>query len=580
MNEEIPYAKELIMNKKSLSFLFLIPLCAGLFSCGTQETSSASSEGSSEESFPKSVKSTLVEGNDYIAHDGGFDFKWEYNTEMWYVNNLDKVPLPDPQVYVEDGVYYIVGTDDASSCKVTNCYYTRDFVTFEKKTIFSPNSFAGGWENKTNATIYAPEMYKVGDKYYLYYSAVEASSGHRRNSVVWANNPLGPYEPIVTGSVDGLHNPLFKYDEQSAVLDSTLFIDDDGEMYMYYSWSRGDQQVWGVKLTSPYEADWSTRKIIVNPGKIDNESTENVLEWEYKYRDGYCAIAEGPFMLKSKGKYYMTYSINGCWNKYYDVCYAVSDSPLGLFTKPYEEGEYYSNLLMGVPCSNEKDDVVFNQWSGFHSGTGHHCFFNIGDQIMIGYHAHKNRNFNSSSSGWVARYFAMDPLYFDNEGVPFVNGPTFSPQPLPVMMSGYDNIAPKATLKTVNVTNERAINDSYVVDCYNLPQEEGKEVGLGIGFSFIELKFDKEYEIGGLSIYNSSDYFKMIYDISYVYFSNGDAFINSSFSNTCVNYDYEFVFPCGAFSYEFKKEIKASSVLIAFNSTEPLAINEVQVLAK
>ena len=80
--------------------------------------------------------------------------------------------------------------------------------------------------------MYAPEMYKVGDKYYLYYSAIENSTGQRRNSVVWADTPLGPYEPIVTGEVDGLHNALFAYDELYSVLDATLFIDDNKDMYM------------------------------------------------------------------------------------------------------------------------------------------------------------------------------------------------------------------------------------------------------------------------------------------------------------------------------------------------------------
>ncbi len=561
------------MNKHAIGLLFLAPMCLSIFAC-------AKKEKPEEKPFENMVTTNLEEGADFVNHDGGADRKWVYDDAMWYVNNLDKVPLPDPQVYEEEGTYYIVGTDDSSSCKYIPCYYTTDFVNYQKKNIYNPGSFSGGWERKSDPLIYAPEMYKVGDKYYLYYSAVESSTNRRCNSVVWSDTPLGPYQPIVIGDTDGLHNPLFKYDETSAVLDSTLFVDDDGQMYMYYSWSTFEQRIFGVKLSSPYQADWSTRKLIVEAGKVNNEATEKTMLWEFAYRDGYNAIAEGPFMLKSKGKYYMTYSINGCWNKYYDVCYAVSDSPLGLFEKPYQDGDYYSNLLLGVPCSNKEGDVVFDQWSGFASGTGHHCFFKIGEQIMIGYHAHKNRNYNSMGSGWVARYFAMEPVYFLDDGTPFVNGPSWSPQPLPVAMSGYENIAPKATVRSQNITNEKAVNDRYVVDCYNLEQEQGKEVGLGKGFSFIELKFDKEYSVKGLMINNSADYYKVTYDINYVQFSNGDAFKYSQFSNACVNYDNEFVFPCGAFTYQFNEEIKASSIIVSFNSSEPLAINEIQVLAR
>ena len=73
---------------------------------------------------------------------------------------------------------------------------------------------------------------------------------------------------------------------------------------------------------------------------------------------------------------------------------------------------------------------------------------------------------------------------------------------------------------------------------------------------------------------------KLVYDINYVQFSNGDAFKYSQYPNGCINYDNEFAFPNGAFTYQFKKEIKAKSVIVSFNCTEPLQINEIQVLAK
>ena len=81
-------------------------------------------------------------------------------------------------------------------------------------------------------------------------------------------------------------------------------------------------------------------------------------------------------------------------------------------------------------------------------------------------------------------------------------------------------------------------------------------------------------------INNSANYEKMTYDLNYVQFSNGDAFKNSQFPNGCINYDNEFVFPCGAFTFQFNNEIKASSVIISFNCSEPLYINEIQVLAR
>ena len=85
-----------------------------------------------EPEYPESVVTELVEGVDYIDHTSTYDgVGLEYNESMWYINELKDVPLPDPQIYVEDGVYYIVGTSDRNG-NVIDCYTTEDFVTYEE----------------------------------------------------------------------------------------------------------------------------------------------------------------------------------------------------------------------------------------------------------------------------------------------------------------------------------------------------------------------------------------------------------------------------------------------------------------
>ena len=59
------------------------------------------------------VKGYLVENEDYIDLTSGYrGDDIPYNDSLWYVNELNEVPLPDPHVYFEDGKYYIVGTND------------------------------------------------------------------------------------------------------------------------------------------------------------------------------------------------------------------------------------------------------------------------------------------------------------------------------------------------------------------------------------------------------------------------------------------------------------------------------------
>ena len=552
-------------------------LCFMLLGCSNTNSNISSSNSiqnsSSVTQFESKIEATLKEGTDYIDHESAFDEDFVYDETMWYVNDLNEVPLPDPHVFEEDGTYYIVGTSDSSACRVIDCYVTTDFQTFEPVyKIYDPNSF-DGWENPT-PLIYAPEMYCFDGVYYLYYSAVD-NSGRRHNSVVKADNPLGPYEPIVNDVVNGLKNPVFN--DSRTVLDSTIFVDDDGEMYMYYSAVEDGQIISGVKLKSPYEADYSTQTNLVRAGSLSTEDDTSLLTWETLRA---YPITEAPYMIKNNDTYFLTYSVNGCWNKYYNVCYATSDTPLGNFEKPYVDGQQWTNMILGFPGDNDEDAYVYHQWSGFASGTGHHCFFNIGDQTMIGYHAHQNRNFNSDSGGFVPRYFAMEPLYFNDENEPYCNGPTWSIQPLPEAISGYRNIALDANVRVQNVTNEKAINDNYNVDCYNLIQEEGKEVVLGKGYSYIELTFDKEYTIGGLAVYNSSYYEKVVYDIKYVDLSNGNAFEYPEFLYHYINYDYEFVHPNSAFTFEFKKEIKSNKIILCFDVSQECNINEIVVLGK
>ena len=560
------------MKNKFSYFLILMTLVG----CGTGVNSSeeiiSTSNNEANSTFVSNITPGLVDEDDYSDHTNTYDGKYfAHDEEIWYINELDKVPLPDPQVFVEDGVYYIVGTSDRSGCKVVDCYYTTDFVNFEHEYgIYNPNLY-NGWE-ASNPVIYAPEMYCFDGVYYLYYSA-ESDNGLRENSVVWADNPLGPYEPIVNDKVNGLKNALFK--DNTSVLDATIFVDDDGSMYMYYAAVRAGEYIAGVKLKSPYEADYSTRKELVIAGELSSNDHSNLLPWE-AYRGG--PIVEAPFMIKSpNGEYYLTYSVNGCWQKYYNVCYAVSDSPLGNFVKPYEEGKMWTNLLLGYPGTNDESSTLFNQWSGFASGTAHHCFFNIGDQIMIGYHAHQNRNYNAESTGFVKRYFAMDPLYFNEDGIPYCNGPTYSVQPLPEELSGFKNIALDASIRVENVENAIALTDNYIVDCYNLESSDN-EVQLGKGLSYVELTFDKEYEIGGLAVYNSAFYEKMVYEIKYVDFMNGNSFAYPEFCYKYYNEETEFVFPNSAFTFDFFKQIKTNKLVLCFDLPEEANINEIVVL--
>ena len=522
-------------------------------------------------------KDYLVENEDYVDVSSKYDGeKIDYNSSLWYMNLLRDVPLPDPYVFVEDDTYYIVGTSDRNN-NVVDCYVTTDFVTYEAYYgIYDPCLY-DGWEDRNEALVFAPEIYCFDGVYYLYYSAKDDTLV-RRCSVVAADNPLGPYEPIVNDEVNGFEAPLLHNAEYlKRGLDATVFTDDDGKMYMYFTVTKDTQHIVGVELISPYQADWTTYKELVIPGTPDSESEEILLEWE-RYRDNKVQIAEAPFMIKSGGKYYLTYSVNGAFNKYYNVCYAVSDTPMGNFVKPYEEGKLWTNLLMGFPGTDDEEALIYNQWNGYASGTGHHCFFYSGDELLIGYHAHQNRNWNSKY--YTERYFAFDYVYFDESGTPFINGPTYSVINLPASVSGYHNVASGGKITTENVVNAENILDNYIVDCYNLDKKEN-EVILGEGKSYIEITFDASYEIGGIIVYNSAYFEDYIIEIEYIDFGNGNIIYYPQFcEDFYVDYEQGFIRPLSTFNIEILEGFEASSVKIGFDLPEGGNINEIIVLGK
>lgn len=545
--------------KKIFLYYLLFVIIMTISACKTKNSSSDNEQ--IEYSY-------LVSGKDYICNNN------EYDPKLWYMNNLDKMPLPDPHVYEENGTYYIVGT----SGFYISCYSTRDFNNFQYEgRIYDPRLY-GGWEKPYQA-IFAPELYCFNGVYYLYYSAMDKNHV-RRNSVVSSNSILGPYKPIFNEEVDGLNNPLFlDKNINNPVLDSSVFLDDDGQLYMYYSVGNVEgQHIVGVKLKNPYTADFETYTELVKPGYLDSTFNTKPIVWE-EYRE-IDQIVEAPCMIKSNGKYYLTYSVNGCWNKYYNVCYAIADTPLGNFVKPYEQGKIWTNLLLGYPGEKDSESLVYQQWNGFSSGTGHHCFFKIGNQMMIGYHAHKNRNWNSDNTG-TERNFAMDYLYFDENGIPYCNGPTWSIEPLPSHISGYENISPNADLIYRNVKNAEYINDNYIEKYYNLVSDNGKEVLLGSGYSCIEFIFNKEYIISGISIYNSSFYDKMIKEVVLIEFDNGIAIRDAQFD--CEKYvkeELQFIYPCSALTIDLNEEIISTKVIIVFKTEFGGNINDIKIYGK
>ena len=255
----------------------------------------------------------------------------------------------DPFVLYDEGTYYLYATNDGSNGYIA--YTSTDLVNWhaagyvlrdEDVNLVTPGTYAGLW---------APEVIRDGDTYYMVYTAQE------HIGIATADSPLGPFKDK-TG-------PLF----EAKAIDGHFFRDDDGKMYLYFvsceAWNyngyttSGGNNIWGGEFDLATCSFVSAPKLLIQWGAG---------EWN---------VNEGPEMIKNGGTYHLTYSKYGYGSPSYSVCDATSSSPLGTFTK---QGTV---LITADPSRSDPDNNLY--------GTAHHCFVRMPDgRLMIVYHAHRS----------------------------------------------------------------------------------------------------------------------------------------------------------------------------------------------
>lgn len=260
----------------------------------------------------------------------------EKKGERLYRNPVfSEAQAADPGVLFHDGVYYCYSTSAPIGYYV---YTSTDLVNWKNEGLCCDMA----WGFSRNGYYWAPEVVEKNGKFYMIMSVEE----HLGFAV--ADSPLGPFIP----------EKKWLFDK---TIDGHIFIDDDGAAYLFYvSWRDGHE--YGI-----YACALEDDIVTVKPNtEVHIMSPKD--SWEKK--DG--AVCEGPFVLKHNGLYYMTYSGTGYTSPDYAVGYAISESPLGEYTR-YD----------GNP--------VLSRTSRLH-GPGHHSFTvsPAGSELIIVYHVHNS----------------------------------------------------------------------------------------------------------------------------------------------------------------------------------------------
>ncbi len=287
----------------------------------------------------------------------------------------------DPYILQYGGKYYMYSTNaPMEGYKVLE---STDLVNWTDKGFCLRNGDVYGSPTSTQG-FWAPEVYHIGGKFYMFYTV------HENIGVAVSDSPLGPFKKYSNG---------FLFPGKKAI-DANLFIDDDGQMYLYYVICNAGNDIYGAKF------DFET--LTVSDERLIISPTANTWEW---VGDG-GRVAEGPCMLKHNGTYYLTFTANGYTSQNYAVGYATSSSPLTGFER-YENNPILSKL----PAAG-----VY--------GPGHHSFMTAeSGELFIVYHRHK------SATEIHTRTTCIDRCAFvkqeNGPDILKVYGPTSTPQKLP-----------------------------------------------------------------------------------------------------------------------------------------------------
>jgi len=298
-----------------------------------------------------------------------------------YLPSYEYIPDAEPRVF--DDRLYIFGSHDKFNGSE---YCENDYVCWSapvkdisdwrfEGVIYKKEQHPGNYKK----ILFAPDVIKGKDeKFYLFYSIAHSSI----ISVAVCDTPAGAYQyygdvhRLNGDAVGSLEGDFFQFDP-------SIFIDDDGEIYLYSGFC-------GKK-----EVDEKGRLFVgahvcrLNDDMITLKSEPKVILSRYDCPDG-AKFFEASSMRKINGFYYFVYSakltgLHYCVSKYPDRDFIYkgrihSSSDVGINGHSVDNPAYpIGNTHGGIVCLN-KQFYIFNH--GFSNGTSF-CRQGVAEPISI-----------------------------------------------------------------------------------------------------------------------------------------------------------------------------------------------------
>lgn len=319
-----------------------------------------------------------------------------------YQNPLVSLTFRDTHIVPDGGKYYAVGTCApvwGGPNPGVKLYVSDNLVDwkFDRMLI---DAFALDSNVWYKDRFWAPELRKIGDKYFLTFNCQNNSGGfgdvenqkhYHACGLAVADCITGPYTVVTPDE------PLTPF----ASNDMTLFQDDDGKVYCFFNNGWTDLHIIYVA-----ELDLENFKLKEYPVELIKQEPG---KW-----DG--AGVEGSHVVKKDGIYYLFYS---SWTRGYAVGYATATDIHGPWTKSPE------NPLFGAYTQNDTTYVVKN---GVATPDPDLHITSIGhNQIFVGPDGNYWTSYHGHMKGLENEITLIDPIEF-KYGKIYTNTPTYTPQ--------------------------------------------------------------------------------------------------------------------------------------------------------
>ena len=216
---------------------------------------------------------------------------------------------PAPMVH-NDTLYVYTGHDEDKAdffwMQEWRVYSTTDMVNWtDHGSPLAIEDFEWGDDRA-----WAPQCVERNGKFYFYVPLHSKLSGAMAIGVAVGDSPVGPFK-------DAIGRPLV--DGKWDYIDPTVFIDDDGQAYLYW----GNPEIYYVKLNPDMISfDGEVQRVEQTVEGFGAPGPKERVK-DAKYKDTY---TEGPWFFKRGGKYYLVYAAGGVPEH---IAYSMSDSPTG-----------------------------------------------------------------------------------------------------------------------------------------------------------------------------------------------------------------------------------------------------------